>query len=85
MTSPPVKEAATTPAPLSFFPRACAQEPKLARITHHHQAGWDLGSFSASGNRGLRLKGSRDVDCQLGLEGRTVPLNLVLIFKIGQI
>lgn len=59
VTSPPVKEAATTPASLSFFPRACAQEPKLARITPHHQAGWDLGSFSASGNRGLWLRGSK--------------------------
>ena len=56
--------------PLFFFPRACAQEPKLGRITHHHQAGWGWGSFSASGNRVLQLRGSRDIDCQLGSEGR---------------
>ena len=58
-------------APLSFIPKACAQEPKLGRITHHHQAAWDLGRFSASGIKGLQLRGSRGIDCQLGSEGRS--------------
>ena len=51
--------------------KACAQEPKLGRITHHHQAAWDLGRFSASGIKGLQLRGSRGIDCQLGSEGRS--------------
>ena len=61
--------------PLFFFPRACAQEPKLGRITHHHQAGWGWGGGFVKEMSPLDLTGrSSQRNCQrrtvLSLDGK---------------